>query len=156
LIGLIGKLLLALAFLAAAAEAYVHILPGGPTALLVPMAELWAILSPDSLRASTDWLWDSLQPWVWDPLLAGILKLPLWLALGLPGVLLVWWGRRPDEGEIAADLQAESVFLYDELAKAAKEEARNPTLLDDEFFEAEEQQRKEPQRKENGEQHGRT
>ncbi|MCP5367466.1 MAG: hypothetical protein H6907_01145 [Hyphomicrobiales bacterium] len=124
----IGMVLLALAFLAAAAEAYVHALPDGPAGWLVPAAELWAILSPDSLRAAARWTWANLHPWAWDPALVTVLRLPAWLVLGLPGLLLAWAGRRPRDGEY---LQAESVFLYDELARAARAEARNPTPLAD-------------------------
>lgn len=64
---------------------------------------------------------NQLGPGAWDPVVTRLLALPLWALFGVPGALLVWLGRsHPADDEI--DAIEQSLYLYDSLAKQAKEE----------------------------------
>lgn len=122
---LLGWVLMLCAFAAAAAEVAAGALAaaGG---WVTGLGELWRALSPDSfvaVRADVH----AAAPWAWTAL-AVLLAFPGWLLFGLPGVLLAWFCRpgrhlTADERE---DLKhrADSLFLYDELARAARDQAR--------------------------------
>lgn len=79
------------------------------------MEETWGTLWPDSLR-----VFKTANPGLWK-LASPVMGLPAWLVFGLPGGLLAWFTRPhrtpEDEGP-----DEESLFLYDELARQAREE----------------------------------
>jgi len=62
---------------------------------------------------------------LWDPILTGLLALPAWLLLGLPGGALAWFHRpnREMSPEVAEGLrrQEELLQLYDKLEEEARE-----------------------------------
>ena len=118
---LVGWLLLAVAFVAAAAEGLAQITPhmGG---LFVSTHDLWYALRPGALVVAETRI-ESVMPWLWDPVALALLSLPAWALLGGPGAGLAWFCRphrhvSEDERE-EARVHATSVFLYDELTRAA-------------------------------------
>ena len=115
----IGLILLALAFLASAAELSVHALHGA-SGLFVPFHEVWSTLALESLvnaRAVVD---ATVGPNVWEPLLGTLLSLPGWLLFGLPGGILAWLGH-PSRGVIEPEHE-ENLFLIDALNEAARKD----------------------------------
>src|SRR5690606_21549005 len=62
--------------------------------VIMPVAEAWLTVHP----ASIEWLKLSaerdLPAWLWDPVLLYVLSAPLWLALGVVGLILALLGRR--------------------------------------------------------------
>lgn len=116
---LFGLPLLIAAFLAGAAElAAVGKL--GEGRLFLSARDTWSTLWPDSLASFQAWA-EATSPILWDPVAMMLLELPGWLILGGPGAVLTWFGRPhripEDEGP-----DEDSLFLYDELVKQAREE----------------------------------
>lgn len=120
---LIGVALLLLAFLAMAAGMMARFLPGGPNGLVIAAWELWATLAPDSLDDARAWA-QVRGGTVGRGVLDQVLAFPAWVLTGLPGLILAWLAHPRHRAE--ADPELASVFLYDELAQAARDEARNP------------------------------
>ncbi len=116
-----GVVLLAAAFVAAAAEVAAHA-SLGIGAGLVSAHELWYALRPGSLIVFQIHV-ENLHPALWDPVLRAVLALPAWLLLGVPGGALLWAGH-PRRGQPPPedDFDPESLFLYDHLAKQARED----------------------------------
>lgn len=54
----------------------------------------WNAIHPTSLEAARLATETSLHPYVWSPLLTGLMSLPGWLFLGGIGVLLFYLGRK--------------------------------------------------------------
>lgn len=120
----LGWLLMALAFAAGAAEVVPRSMATGRT-FLVSAYDLWYAAAPGSLVTTQIRIERYLAPWLWDPMLVTLLKLPAWLLIGLPGGLLAWLGRprkQMSEAELL-DLQKqeESFQLYDRLAREARD-----------------------------------
>ncbi|MBM3733834.1 MAG: hypothetical protein FJW24_10315 [Acidimicrobiia bacterium] len=114
----VGVVLLGLAFLSLAGEIAVR----GPVetrGLYLSAEELWAGLAPQSHAEFRSWFRSAARP-LWTFGFGPLLKAPAWLLLGLPGVLAVVYGRRRDAAP--TDIDPDEVFLYEELAKRAKEE----------------------------------
>jgi hypothetical protein len=120
----LGWVLLVLAFAAGAAEVVPRSLAGGRT-VVVSAYDLWYSAWPGSLVTTQIRIERHLVPWLWDPLLVTLLKLPAWLLLGLPGGLLAWFNRARKQMSEAERLdlqkQEESFQLYDRLAREARE-----------------------------------
>lgn len=111
---LFGIVLAATAFLATAAEMAAHGVD--PELALIPSAaEVWHALSPASFEAAT--AHQSIVAWL---LQAGILDLPGWLILGAPGLAFIIVFHKKDDVPLSE--QDHSLFLFDELAKQAREE----------------------------------
>ena len=81
ILGIIGRLLLLAAVLVFAYEAY-RALDRGSYEVITP-SELWSRLSPDSFD-----IFHARHPTLWDNFVDPIIRLPLWLLLVLPGLLL--------------------------------------------------------------------
>jgi len=121
----LGWVLLALAFTAGAAQVVPRALPGGTSGGVVSAYELWYAAWPGTLITTQIKIERLLHPWLWDPALVTLLKLPAWLLLGLPGAMLTWF-LRPQRGLSEAERedlrkQEESLLLYDRLAREARE-----------------------------------
>ena len=124
---LLGIVLCAAAFLAAAAEMAASAMD--PELGWAPAAlDVWKTLSPDTF--------DGLMAWHGEAGWLGLLKLPGWLILGAPGIVLLVAFRHRDPGSISE--HEEALYLYDELAKRAHEEGFtntrddfDPTAYDD-------------------------
>ena len=111
---LFGIVMAALAFLATAAEMAAHGVDGD-LGLLPSAADVWRALSLASFEAALSH--QSIVAWLSN---AGILDLPGWLILGAPGLVLIIVCHESDDGPISE--QDHSLFLFDELAKQAREE----------------------------------
>ena len=121
----LGWVLLALAFTTGAAQVVPRALPGGTSGGVVSAYELWYAAWPGTLITTQIKIERLLHPWLWDPALVTLLKLPAWLLLGLPGAMLTWF-LRPQRGLSEAERedlrkQEESLLLYDRLAREARE-----------------------------------
>ena len=120
----IGVLLIGCGFMLAAAETAWHSMPGSVRGIIVPAHDLWYALSPSSFIISEIRVERLLGSWVWDPVILTFLKLPAWLILGAPGVILLT-SFRPNRDPKSIEEMAkvmESFELYDHLTKLAKEE----------------------------------
>ena len=122
----LGGFLLMLAFAGAAAEAIPRSLPGGAASggWYVSAYELWYAIMPGNLVVTQIQV-EKISPALWDPLLVGLSLLPAWLLFGLPGGVLAWFNR-PNKEMTAEQLEEmkkheESLFLFDDLAKEARE-----------------------------------
>ncbi len=119
----LGWMFLVLAFAAAAAEAIPRTMPGNYGSI-ISAYELWYAAAPGNLVVAQIQV-EKISPVLWDPVLVGILALPAWFLFALPGVILVWFCR-PNREMSEADRQdlakqEESLLLYDQLAREAKE-----------------------------------
>lgn len=120
---LAGILLVAGSLALASAEAYVRSFDG-IDGVVISASEVWYALSPKTYTLTRHWISETLSPALWNPVLLGVLWLPGWLLAGVPGAALIWWSRTKAEtpDEIAEE---ESLLLYDELAKRAREEGHH-------------------------------
>ena len=117
----LGIALLGLAFVAAAAETVSHAMPGGGRGFIVPAHDLWYALWPRSLLIAEIRI-EKIAPWLWDPVLLGLLQLPGWAVLGIPGGFIAWY-TRPNRGTGDPDEINEvldSFHLFDELTREAR------------------------------------
>lgn len=117
---LAGWALLVLAFLAAAFETAARGRFGGDIGLIMSSYEMWSAYWPDGLKATREWIADGLHWALWDPVLVTLLRLPGWALIGVPGVFLVWRNRPPREG--ADDIDEDQLYMFDRLAKRARDE----------------------------------
>lgn len=111
-------ILLAGAFFAAMAEAMARTVPGVGGWFLSAHDVLYALWPGKLIRFEV--AAESLDPRVWDPVLTGLLALPGWFLLGVPGALLFWWAnpkRRTGNDEA---LDEDSLYLFDRLAERAE------------------------------------
>ena len=81
ILGILGRLLITAAALVFAYEIYLALDRG--TYHIVTPGDVWTHLSPDSL-----FVMPARHPKLWDNFLEPAVRLPLWLLLLLPGVLL--------------------------------------------------------------------
>jgi len=62
--------------------------------ILTPLVETWEDLGPDSLLAGRSLVQDWTHPYLWDPVIAFILKLPSWLVFWLVSMMLLKLGQK--------------------------------------------------------------
>ncbi|MBT3358316.1 MAG: hypothetical protein HN403_01665 [Rhodospirillales bacterium] len=119
---LLGWTLLVGAFLSGVAESIAHVQPGAG-GFFLSAYDVWYTLWPGELVLTKIRIENLLGPVAWDPIFVSLLALPGWALFGLPGVFLLWLGW-PNRGVPSAEFDeiAESMFLYDDLAKQAREE----------------------------------
>jgi hypothetical protein len=86
-----GMWLLAGAFVALVIDGTRSI--GASRIVLTPLGEAWSALHPQSLFSMQAWVEQRLIAWVWDPVLISLLFTPLWIVLGVLGLLFVLLGR---------------------------------------------------------------
>ena len=113
---LLGIALIATALLAAAMETGARVHADG-MGMVISAYELWYILWPGKLVVTQVLVERYLHAAVWQLVAVPVLSLPAWLLAGAPGVFLAWRCRphRHDDDELH-----ESLFVYDQLADAAK------------------------------------
>lgn len=61
--------------------------------VFTPLGETWTQMHPQSLDAVKQFLTSRLFGPVLEPVVVGVLALPGWAVIGLPGLLLAWAGR---------------------------------------------------------------
>lgn len=119
----LGFLLLIVAGFTVAAQSVVYAL-GKERMFLISAFDLWYALAPASLILTQIRL-EKIAGWLWDPVVRTILAVPAWILAGGPGGALVWFfhPRRLMTPQQLEEHQqhADSVFLYDALAKEARE-----------------------------------
>jgi hypothetical protein len=54
----------------------------------------WDALHPSSFDAMRTWIEAQLPLWVWNPLLLSVMLTPIWVVLGVVGVIFALMGRR--------------------------------------------------------------
>ena len=127
---LTGWGLLVLAFLGAAFESAARGRAGVEVGFILSSQELLSVYRPDLLRAAQEWIEGALHWALWDPVLVTILRLPAWALLGIPGICLVI-RYRPPRGHVE-DIDEDQFFMFDRLAKRAREEGYHDT--DDDIY----------------------
>ena len=122
-----GLLLLIGAFVFAAAGNAARGVSGESSFLgIVGAARVLEILAPEFLSNISNLIKNHLHPFIWDPLLLGILALPGWLILGFPGAVLLWKYRKiPIGGEATNEELAYNTY-EDVLAAAEEADFENP------------------------------
>ena len=120
----LGWALMVLAFAAASAETLARALPG-EQGVFLSAYDLWYAAWPGNLVVTQIRVEKFLHPWLWDPVMVTVLAPPAWALFGAPGLALAWFfrpNRKMTEQE-REDLRKyeESAFLFDKLARDAKE-----------------------------------
>ena len=117
----IGVLLLVGAFVFAAAGNAARGLSGDSGFFgILGTEQVLEILAPTFLLSIAIFIQNHLHPLIWDPLLLGVLALPGWFLIGLPGAILVWKYRQiPVGGE--ASRKELAYNTYEDVLAAAKE-----------------------------------
>lgn len=92
----IGWLLLLVVLAAAGYEAMAAVNSGAwrPIAL----GELWFKISPSTLNGAQAGIQRHVAPWLWEPVITSILRLPGWAVFGVPALALLWLCRRRGSG----------------------------------------------------------
>ena len=120
----LGWALMLLAFAAASAETLPRALPG-VRGMYISAYDLWYAAAPGNLVVAQIRIEKFLHPWLWDPVIVTVLVLPAWALFGLPGVALAWFCRshRTMTEQQLEEFRKheESLFLFDKLAREAKE-----------------------------------
>ena len=62
--------------------------------ILTPLASSWATVSPKSLLDTRDLVQAWAHPYLWDPVVVTMLKLPSWLVFWLVSMILLRMGQR--------------------------------------------------------------
>jgi len=115
----LGWALVAMAFLSAAAEMASRVMLG-KAAVAYSAIEVWRLVAPEALYTFRNMVQTQISPFFWDPVLTTLLILPGWAVFGVPGVFLLWKFHPKTKGGTRID--EDSLFLYDRLAKRAREE----------------------------------
>jgi hypothetical protein len=86
---------------------------------------VWYALWPGTLVVTKIRIEALLGLWAWDPLMTTVLALPLWALFGLPGGLMLWFGRpRRGQPDAAHRHEEDALFLYDSLAEQVEAEEK--------------------------------
>lgn len=115
---LLGCLFLVVAFVAAAAELLVR--TDDRSLGIVAAYDLLYTLYPADLILSRIFIQKNIHPFLWDPIMVSFLRLPAWLIIGIPGVILLWRFRPRQEAGEEEDLP---YTTYEEVLAAAQEAA---------------------------------
>ena len=116
---LLGWILLAGAFVSGAYETMARVQGAAGGAILLAY-DLWYTLWPGKLVVTQILVERHLHAALWEYGAVPLLSLPAWLLLGGPGVVLTW-RFRPRHAE-EDEAEEDSLFVYDALARAAREE----------------------------------
>ncbi|HEC90716.1 MAG TPA: hypothetical protein ENI55_03515 [Alphaproteobacteria bacterium] len=114
-----GCILIAAAFLSGATEMAMRVMYRRG-ALAYSAIDVWRMVSPQGLGHARSYVEAVFWPALWNPVLTTVLILPGWLIFGVPGVALVWLCHPRVKG--GAKIDEDSLFLYDRLAKQARED----------------------------------
>ena len=123
---LLGVVFVLAAFLAAAYETVAQF-QVGVGGMVLSAYDLCYTYWPGKLVVAQVLVERHLHPLVWDPVITAILHLPAWLILGAPGMTLLWNFRPARPGDPQDRLEEETLYLYDALAKQAREEGYDPS-----------------------------
>ena len=65
----------------------------------ITLGDIWYATHKASLNTSQAVVQRYVAPWLWDPAIMWVLLRPAWASVGLPGLLLLWLGRRRKKGK---------------------------------------------------------
>jgi hypothetical protein len=88
-----GLCLLATAFVTLLVDATRSV--AGARLYVTPLGETLAALAPGKLALARAFVDRQVHPFIWDPVLVDLMRLPVWLAVGAIGCLAIWLGRKP-------------------------------------------------------------
>jgi len=91
--GFVGLCLLAAAFVTLTVDVTRSVTSG--TLYVTSIGEGFMVVLPSKFVVARDFVERHVYPVIWDPVLADILRLPVWLALGVVGTLTLWLGGKP-------------------------------------------------------------
>jgi hypothetical protein len=117
---LLGVVLVVTALLAAAMESGARMHADG-MGMVISAYELWYILWPGKLVVTQALVERHLHAALWQLVAVPVLSLPAWLLAGAPGVFLAW-RYRPHRHDEDDEESHEPLFIFDQLADAAKRE----------------------------------
>ena len=107
------------AFVFAAAETAAQGLGGGFG--VKSASAVLSTLIPDHYNATRAFVQTKLSPALWDPVITGLLVLPGWLTLGVPGIFLAWKFRHLPVGGVDSDDDIMITTSYEDILAAAEE-----------------------------------
>ncbi|MGH6864135.1 MAG: hypothetical protein ACRECN_07675 [Methylocella sp.] len=62
---------------------------------VTPLSETLMALAPGKLALARAFVERHVHPFIWDPVLVDLMRLPVWLAVGAVGFLAIRLGRKP-------------------------------------------------------------
>jgi hypothetical protein len=89
----LGLCLLATAFVTVVVD-FTRSVAGGKE-YVTPLGETLMVLAPREMALAQGFIERHVHPFIWDPILAHLMRLPVWLAVGVIGCLAVRLGRKP-------------------------------------------------------------
>ncbi|MGB8901796.1 MAG: hypothetical protein WCC90_22275 [Methylocella sp.] len=93
LLRLLGLCLLATAFVTLLGDVMRSV--AGAKLYVTPLGETLMALAPDKLALARAFVEGRVHPFIWDPVLVDLMRLPVWFALGALGYLAIRLGRHP-------------------------------------------------------------
>jgi hypothetical protein len=93
LLRLLGLCLLATAFVTLLGDVTRSV--AGAKLYITPLGETLMALAPGKLALARAFVEGRVHPYIWDPVLVDLMRLPVWLAVGAIGCLAIWLGRKP-------------------------------------------------------------
>jgi hypothetical protein len=93
LLRFLGLCLLAIAFVALLGDV-IHSVAGARLSV-TPLGETLMALAPGKLALAQAFVARQVHPFIWDPVLVDLMRLPAWLAVGAIGCLAIRLGRKP-------------------------------------------------------------
>ena len=92
----------------------------GSESMILSAHDIWYTLWPGNLVVTQTLVERHVGAGLWEYVIGPALRAPAWLLLGVPGAALTWFFR--PFRNLVPDAEEASMFLFDSLAKAAKEE----------------------------------
>src|ERR1700680_4841502 len=93
LLRFLGLCLQAIAFVALLGDV-IHSVAGARLSV-TPLGETLMTLAPGKLALAQAFVARQVHPFIWDPVLVDLMRLPVWLAVGAIGCLAIRLGRQP-------------------------------------------------------------
>ena len=93
LLRFLGLCLLATAFVTLLSDVTRSVMGG--RLYVTPIGETLVTLTPGKLGLAQAFVERQVHPFIWDPVLVDLMRLPVWLAVGAIGCLAIWLGRKP-------------------------------------------------------------
>jgi len=92
LLRFLGLCLLATAFVTLLGDV-IHSVAGARLSV-TPLGETLTALAPGRLALAQAFVAHQVHPFIWDPILVDLMRLPVWLAVGAIGCLAIWLGSK--------------------------------------------------------------
>jgi hypothetical protein len=89
----LGLCLLATAFVTVVVD-FTRSVAGGKE-YVTPLGETLMVLAPREMALAQGFIERHVHPFIWDPILVDLMRLPVWLTVGVIGCLAIRLGRKP-------------------------------------------------------------